>query len=177
MLDDGPQHIKKPKQSTHGALRQLPTLVQHNKTVLPVVQVLLPQASRVLASYASEALHIPEGTVLVHTVQEQQQQMLQKGQQQKVFLHPNILQGPAAAPQVGVDVQQKVVLIPIVAVHVGPIIPAFPGYALLLRFAGRNGAIIYTSVDAMPTGAGNTSITSFFTIPSRSRTLQRTLFS
>ncbi len=34
---------------------------------------------------------------------------------------------------------------PRVAVHVGPITLAFPGYALLLRFAGRNGGMSYTS--------------------------------
>lgn len=73
--------------------------------------------------------------------------------------------------------KQVVVLIPNVACTVGPITLAFPGYALLFKFAGRNGAIIYTSVDAIPTGAGNTSVISLFTIPSRSRTLQRTLSS
>lgn len=51
-------------------------------------------------------------------------------------------------------------VIPNVAAHVGPRTLAFPGYDLLLTFVGRNGAISYTSVDAIPTGCGNTSIVS-----------------
>ena len=78
------------------------------------------------------------------------------------------------------ELQQVVVLNPIVALTDGPTTLAFPGYALLLRFVGRKGAIYYYPseiVDAIPTGFENTSVISLFTLPSRSRTLQRILSS
>ena len=90
-------------------------------------------------------------------MQGHEQQILQQGQAQKVHLHPKIFCS-LQAPQTLVELQQVVVVNPTVAVHVGPITLAFPGYALLFRFLGRNGAMSYTSVDAIPTGCGNTSV-------------------
>ena len=70
--------------------------------------------------------------------------MLQQGQAQNVHLHPKTFCTLQALQEV-VEEQQVVVVTPQVAVRVGPITLAFPGYALLLRFAGRNGGMSYTS--------------------------------
>jgi hypothetical protein len=145
LLVVGPQQIKNPLQSLIEALVQAnPILVQHKQVGEPVTQVSLPQAHLVAASYCSLAFHLPEGIVRAHTVQGQEQQTLQKGHLQKVHLHPKTFCS-LHAPQEAVEEQQVVVVIPRVAVHVGPITLAFPGYALLLRFAGRNGGMSYTS--------------------------------
>ena len=146
LLVVGPQQIKNPLQSVIPDIpvQANPTLVQHKQVAPPLLQVSAPQASLVRASYCSLAFHLPEGIVRSHTVQGQEQQMLQKGQLQKVHLHPKIFVS-LHAPQEAVEEQQEVVVYPTVAVHVGPIILAFPGYALLLRFAGRNGGMSYTS--------------------------------
>lgn len=79
---NGPQQIKKPLQSTHAALRLVdPTPVQHKQIAAPAEDVMSdPQADLVDASYCSKELHIPDGTVGVHTVQGQEQQTLQQGQ-------------------------------------------------------------------------------------------------
>ena len=141
----GPQQMKKPLQSAILPVQAKPTLVQHKQVGEPVTQLSSPQASLVRASYCSLAFHLPEGIVRSHTVQGQEQQMQQKGQPQKLHLHPKHNGWQQHAAQVAVEEQQEVVVIPRVAVHVGPIILAFPGYALLLRFAGRNGGMSYTS--------------------------------
>jgi hypothetical protein len=118
--------------------------VQHKQVGAPELQVSGPHASLLRASYCSLVFHIPEGTVRVHTVHGQQQQILQQGQAQKSNLHPKHNVGPVQAPQVLVEEQQLVVVNPIVACLVGPITPAFPGYSLLFKFVGLNGAMSYT---------------------------------
>lgn len=121
--------------------------------------MILSQAFLVEASYCSKELHIPDGTVEVHTVQGQEQQTSQQGHAHPPpYLHPSPNVTFTQVSQTFVELQQVVVVIPNVAVHVGPMILAFPGYALLLILVGRNGAISYTSVDAIPTGCGNTSV-------------------
>jgi hypothetical protein len=120
--------------------------VQHKQTGEPVTQLVLPQAHLIAASYCSLAFHLPEGTVGVFIVQEQQQQILQQGHAHPPpYLHPKLKTTLTPAEHTFVEVQQEVVVNPTVAVHVGPITLAFPGYALLLRFAGRNGGMSYTS--------------------------------
>lgn len=154
--------------------------MQHKQVAAEEEQVSFPQASRVLASYASKLLHIPEGIVLVHIVHKQEQQTSQQGQAHvfEAVQHPRIgVVVSIHALQKFVEEKQVVVLNPIVAFVVGPITFALPGYSLLFKFEGRNGAIVYTSVDAIPTGSVNTSVVSLFTIPSKSRTLQRILLS
>jgi hypothetical protein len=143
---EGPQQMKKPLQSLTPVtpVQAIPILVQHKQVAPPQLQVSSPQASLVRASYCSLAFHLPDGTVRSHNVWGQEQQTSQQGQAQNVHLHPKIFCS-LHAPQVLVEEQQVVVVNPTVAVHVGPIILAFPGYALLLRFAGRNGGMSYTS--------------------------------
>ncbi len=157
LLVDGPQQIKKPLQSVILLVQANPILVQHKQVAAPAEDVSSPQASLVLASYCSEDFHIPEGTVRSHTVQRQEQQMLQQGHAQKKHLQPRRV-WDAQEPHTFVELQQVVVDNPNVVVHVGPMILAFPGYALLLILVGLNGAMSYTSVDAIPTGCGNTSV-------------------
>lgn len=120
--------------------------------------MILSQAFLVEASYCSKELHIPDGTVGVHTVQGQEQQTSQQGHAHPPpYLHPRPNVTFTQAPQTFVELQQVVVENPNIVATVGPTTLAFPGYDLLLTFVGRNGAISYTSVDAMPTDCGNTS--------------------
>jgi hypothetical protein len=120
--------------------------MQHKQLGALQLQVSGPQASLLRASYCSLAFHLPEGTVRSHTVSTQAQTMQQQGHLQKSHLHPKHNVGPVHAPQEAVVVNPTLLVVnPTVAVHVGPITLAFPGYALLLRFAGRNGAMSYTS--------------------------------
>ncbi len=137
--------MKKPLQSVILLVQAKPTLVQHKQVGEPVTQLSSPQAHLVAASYCSLAFHLPEGIVRSFTVQLQEQQTLQQGQAQKLHLHPKHNGWQQHAAQEAVEEQQEVVVNPRVAVHVGPITLAFPGYALLLRFAGRNGGMSYTS--------------------------------
>jgi hypothetical protein len=83
--------------------------------------------------------------VRAHTVKGQQQQHGQQEQELGKHLQPSVYVRHCDPHKVQLHVQQVVVVIPTVAVHVGPITLALPGYALLLRFAGRNGGISYTS--------------------------------
>jgi hypothetical protein len=77
-------------------------------------------------------------------LQEQQAQII--GQKQQVHLPPTVIgQKTQAVQQSTVEELQAVVVIPSEGTLVGPITLAFPGYALLLRFAGRNGGMSYTS--------------------------------
>jgi hypothetical protein len=143
LVVEGPQQMKKPLQSlipvtpTH----LVPTLVQHKHVADPAEHEGDPHAFLVAASYCSDLLHIPEGTDGVNTVQEQEQQIQQHGQAQNVHLHPKIFCSLHAS-EAGVEEQQVVVVYPTVVSTVGPITLAFPGYALLLRFAGRNGGMV-----------------------------------
>ena len=146
LLVEGPQQMKKPLQSVIAVapMQASPTSVQDIRLEAPQLQVLSPQAHLVAASYCSLAFHIPEGIVRLHTVHGQQQQILQHGHAQPPpYLHPKLRVIFAQAPQETVEEQQVVVVYPTVAATVGPITFAFPGYALLLRFVGRKGAIIF----------------------------------
>lgn len=145
LLVDGPQQMKNPLLSTDVVVQANPTLVQHKQVGGLQLQESLPQASLVRASYCSLAFHLPEGIVRSHIVSVQEQQILQKGHLQKVHLHPKSNELSVHAEQLSVEVQQVVVEAQQVAVFVGPITLAFPGYNLLLRFAGRNGGMSYTS--------------------------------
>lgn len=156
-----------------------PTFVQHRQVAGALLHELSPHASLILASYCCVSLYIPPGVVLVHTVHGQEQQILQHGQWQQQHLQPKVAGTSTHAPKLAVELQQVVVLSPNVAVHVGPIIFALPGYALLFILLGRNGAIFCHSskvVCAIPTGDENTSVSSFFTISSKLRIL-KTIFS
>jgi hypothetical protein len=72
------------KQSDKVVLLQqvLPIPKQHIQVQLPQEHVSTPQASLFLDSYCSEDFHIPDGTVLSHTVSLHEQQTLQQGQAQ-----------------------------------------------------------------------------------------------
>ena len=144
LLVDGPQQMKNPLKSVPVPL-QLPQQAEQNPVAAVLLQESSPQASLVRASYCSLAFHLPEGIVRSHIVQEQQQQQWQNGQEAALHLQPKLRVSVHAPHTCETQTQQVVVVNPRVAVRVGPITLAFPGYALLLRFAGRNGGMSYTS--------------------------------
>jgi hypothetical protein len=102
-----------------------------------------PHAPLDAASYCSNELHIPDGTIFSHDVAGHEQQTEQQG-----HAHPPPTQHPRERViftqelQTVVDEQQVVVEIPSLVCVVGPITFPLPGYALLLIFVGLNGAII-----------------------------------
>lgn len=79
--------------------------------------------------------------------------MSQQAQPQQLHLHPKTNGSAAQAAQLLIIVEQTVVDAEHEVWTVGPITLPLPGYSLLLRFDGRNGAITYpqTIVVAVPT--------------------------
>ena len=122
-----------------------PTAVQHKQTGAVFEDVeLFPHAPATDAVYCSEDFHIPLGTVCVHTVQSQEQQILQQGHAQYDLQHPKLRGKQVQASQTAVELQQVVILTDNDGSVVGPTTFPFPGYALLLIFVGLKGAIDYT---------------------------------